>query len=159
MNISKYLCEWPYENVPKRIIAEELLENNDLQNGDSDALLDYKWFCFDGEPKLMYISNDAGATPHTDFFDMEFNHLLIRMKDPNSDVLPEKPAQFEKMKELAATLSKGIPCVRVDFYVVNNQVYFGEMTFYHASGFAKIYPEEWNDKLGEWITLPTKFRT
>lgn len=159
MNLSKYLCEWPYENVPKRIIAEELLENNDLQNGDSDALLDYKWFCFDGEPKLMYISNDAGATPHTDFFDMEFNHLLIRMKDPNSDVLPEKPAQFEKMKELAATLSKGIPCVRVDFYVVNNQVYFGEMTFYHASGFAKIYPEEWNDKLGEWITLPTKFRT
>ena len=154
MNISKSLCEWPYKNVPKRIIAEQLLEDNGLRNIDSNVLLDYKWFCFDGVPKLMYISNDAGTTPHTDFFDMDFNHLPIRMKDPNSEVLPEKPAQFEMMKELASKLSERIPFVRVDFYVVNNQIYFGELTFYHASGLARINPEEWNYKLGEWIQLP-----
>lgn len=156
MDISKYLCEWPYMNVPKRIIAEQLLEDSNSRDVDANALLDYKWFCFDGVPKLMYISNDAGATPHTDFFDMDFNHLPLRMKDPNSEVLPEKPAQFEKMKELASILSERIPCVRVDFYVVNNQIFFGEMTFYHASGFAKINPEEWNYQLGKWINLPPK---
>lgn len=144
--------EWPYKNVPKKIIAEKyLIEKSEL---GEECLTDYKWFCFNGEPKLMYISKDNASEPTTDFFDMDFNHIEMRMKDPNSKTLPLKPSFFEKMKELAALLSQGIPQLRVDFYFVDGQIYVGELTFFHNSGFSKIKPESWDLKLGEWITLP-----
>lgn len=143
--------EWAYKNVPRCIIAEQYME--DIAD---DALMDYKWFCFGGEPKLMYMSRDKGKHPTTDFFDMDFNHLPIRMQDPNSDVLPQKPAQFEEMRRLAGVLSQGIPQVRVDFYVINNHVYFGEMTFYHLGGMTPVKPDEWNRKMGDLIILPKK---
>ena len=140
--------EWAYKNVPRRILVEKYME--DLSG---DALMDYKWFCFDGEPKIMYMSRDASAHPTTDFFDMDFNPLPIRMQDPNSDVLPDKPAQFEEMMAMARRLSQGIPQVRVDFYVINGQIYFGEFTFYHCGGMQKIKPDEWNVKMGDMIRL------
>jgi len=117
-------------------------------------LTDYKFFCFNGEPKIMYRSQDKAEDAHTDFFDMEYNHLPIRMKDPNSTVPPEKPDTFETMKKLAFILCQGHPHLRVDFYNSNERVYVGELTFYHCSGFAEVHPNEWNLKLGEWI--PTK---
>lgn len=129
-----------------------------MEDKKDDALMDYKWFCFDGEPKIMYMSRDTSAHPTTDFFDMEFNHLPIRMQDPNSDTVIEKPALFEEMKRLAHVLSAGIPHVRVDFYVINGQIYFGEMTFYHCGGIALVQPDEWNLRLGDMINLPTKKR-
>ena len=143
--------EWPYKSVRPCIIAEKYMTPE-----DSDALVDYKYFCFDGEPKIMYWSKDKAEDPRTDFFDMEFNHLPIRMRDPNSEVLPEKPANFEKMKEIAKRLSSGFPHVRIDFYEINGQIYFGEFTFYHCSGFVEVKQEEWNNRLGEWITIPQK---
>ena len=82
-------------------------------------------------------------------------HLPIRMRDPNSDVLPEKPIRFDEMKKIAAVLSKGLPHLRVDFYCANGRLYVGELTFYHCSGFAPIQPEEWAIKMGDWIKLPT----
>ena len=115
------------------------------------AITDYKFFCFHGEPKFMYIGADKAEHPTSDFFDMQFNHLPIHMLDPNADVPPEKPKEFEKLKELATILCKDIPHVRVDFYVVNGQIYFGEMTFYHMGGFTAIKPNEWNIKIGEYI--------
>lgn len=144
--------EWPYKNVPRRIIAEKYLgaESNEM----GFCLLDYKFFCFNGEPKVMYISNDKGNDPRTDFFDMDFHHLPIRMKDPNADVPPKKPKEFETMRELAKELSGGIPHLRVDFYVTNGSVYVGELTFFHNSGFTPIWPDEWNKKMGDWIELP-----
>ena len=81
--------------------------------------------------------------------------LTIRMRDPNSDVLPEKPIRFDEMKKIAAVLSKGLPHLRVDFYCANGRLYVGELTFYHCSGFAPIQPEEWAIKMGDWIKLPT----
>ena len=77
----------------------------------------------------------------------------MRMKDPNSQVPPPKPDQFETMKELAEKLSEGIPHIRVDFYYIQNRIYVGELTFYHYSGFAKIQPEEWAIKMGDWIQI------
>lgn len=71
------------------------------------------------------------------------------MRDPNSDVLPEKPIRFDEMKKIAAVLSKGLPHLRVDFYCANGKLYVGELTFYHCSGFAPIQPEEWAIKMGE----------
>ena len=140
--------EWPYKNVKPRIIAEVYMEDS-----ADDALTDYKFFCFHGEAKIMYISKDHGKDPRTDFFDMEFNHLPILARDPNAEVPPTKPAQFEQMKHIAEILSKDIPHLRVDFYLINDKIYVGELTFYHMSGFTRVQPDEWNKKMGDWIDL------
>lgn len=148
-NYYYYGREWPYKNVPPRIIAEEYLVQN--HENKEETLSDYKYFCFNGEPKIMYISKDSDTLPHTDFFDMDFNHLNIKIVDENSSVLPEKPKKFDEMKEFAAKLSQGIPHVRVDFYCLNDTVYVGELTFYHGSGFITITPDKWNYEIGSWI--------
>lgn len=140
--------EWPYKNVRRRIIAEALLVDE-----SSDSLTDYKFFCFHGEPQIMYISNDAGKNPTTDFFDMEFNNLDLRMRDPNSKQLPTKPACFDEMKSLARKLCKGMPHVRVDFYFVNGIIYVGELTFYHNSGLGRITPYKWELMLGNMLNI------
>lgn len=151
---SSFFCEWAYRNVPRCIIAEPFMKEE-----GHDDLMDYKFFCFDGVPKIMYMSRDHAVQATTDFFDMDFNHLPIRMLAPPSKVLPEKPKQFEKLKELASCLSQGIPQVRVDFYVINGQIYFGEMTFYHCGGMVTVQPHEWNVKMGDMIQLPEKRTT
>lgn len=87
---------------------------------------------------------------------MDYTHLPFRMRDPNADVIPPKPMQFETMKILARKLSSDIPHLRVDFYEVGGKVYVGELTFYHNCGFAPVTPSEWNKILGDWITLPEK---
>lgn len=120
-------------------------------NSNDECLTDYKFFCFNGIPKFMYISNDASKNATTDFFDMDFNLLPIRMKDPNSKIKPPKPEAFDEMKRLAMKLAKGCPHVRVDFYYINKKIYFGELTFYHNGGFGVISPKEWNKKIGDFI--------
>lgn len=150
-----YHCrEWPYKNVKPRILAERYME--DEAQGE---LRDYKFFCFHGEPKLLFIATDrqtAGEETKFDFFDMDFQHLDLRNGHPNAAVPPEKPVNFEKMKELAAVLSKNIPHLRVDFYEVNGKVYFGELTFSHWSGMVPFDPPEWDRIMGDWIILPEK---
>lgn len=143
--------EWAYRNVPRRILAEKYME----EDGQLD-LMDYKWFCFDGVPRIMYMSRDHAEDARTDFFDMAFNRLPMRMQAPNSDVAPEKPKQFDEMKRIAEILSAGIPHVRVDLYVINGKIYFGEMTFYHCGGMVDVKPYEWNMKMGDMIKLPAK---
>ena len=140
--------EWQYKDVNPRIIAEKF-----MTDGDKECLTDYKFFCFGGEPKFMYRSMDKAQDPRTDFFDMDYNRLNMRMRDPNSDIIPQKPECFEEMKRLAKILSAGIPHLRVDFYEIEGKIYFRELTFYHCGGFSKIYPEKWMDTLGEWIDL------
>ncbi|MDD7449025.1 MAG: ATP-grasp fold amidoligase family protein [Prevotellaceae bacterium] len=140
--------EWPYKNVKRKIFAEKLLVDK-----ESEILTDYKFFCFNGKPHFMYISKDIAKNATTDFFDMEYNKLPFRMRDPNSQEIPKKPKEFDKMKELAEKLSKGFPHIRVDFYVVNHCIYFGELTFYHNAGCSPVYPNEWDIKLGSLINI------
>lgn len=116
-------------------------------------LTDYKWFCFNGEPFMMYVSHDNAEHATTDFFDMNYNRLPLRMKDPNSDNPPAKPKEFEEMREYAKVLSRHIPFLRVDFYVISHKVYFGELTFFHNAGFCKVKPDKWNIKLGKLVKL------
>lgn len=141
--------EWPYKNVKPRILAEAYVEDT-----ADDALTDYKFYCFNGTPQIMYISKDHGKEPFTDFFDMEFHHLPIIIQDPNAEVMPERPAQFDQMKQFAAMLSRDIPFLRVDFYEVSGKLYIGELTFFDGSGFELVEPKEWNEKMGTWIRLP-----
>lgn len=144
--------EWPYKNVKPRIIAEQYMEDE-----KTAELRDYKFFCFNGQVKSLFIATDrqkVGQEVKFDFFDENFNHLPIRQGHPNAEITPEKPEKFEEMKRLASKLSENIPHVRVDFYEVNGKVYFGEMTFFHFAGMVAFEPEEWDYKFGEWITLP-----
>ena len=145
--------EWPYQGVPHRIIAEQFME--DSRQGE---LRDYKFFTFGGVPKVLYIAQGRGSGGETvaDFFDMEFNHLPFVIDHDMAPVPPEKPVNFELMKELAAKLSAGTPQLRVDFYEVDGKVYFGEMTFFHCSGMAPFHPEEWDRIFGDWVHLPEK---
>lgn len=144
--------DYCYKGIPPRIIAEEYREDN-----ETGELRDYKFFCFDGVPKIFFIAAGRSKGEHEvtfDFYDMDFNHLPFTNGHPNSTVPLEKPHCFEEMKQLASKLSTGLAHVRIDFYEANNQVYFGEFTFSHWGGYKPFEPEEWDYKLGEWIKLP-----
>ncbi len=149
--------EWPYKHVKPRILAEKFMQ--DSKEKPEEGLTDYKFFCFDGEPKAMFIATDRAkqdTETKFDFFDMEFNHLPFTNGHPNSEKTIEKPEQFELMIELARKLSEGLPHVRVDFYESEGKIYFGELTFFHWGGLVPFEPEEWDDIFGSWIRLPKK---
>lgn len=139
--------EWAYRGVRPRIIAEKYM---------GEGIKDYKFFCFNGVPRLMFVASDrASGTEETkfDFFDMEWNHLDIRNGHPNAAVAPSCPEHFGQMKTLAARLSQGIPQVRVDFYEIGGRVYFGEYTFYHWSGLVPFDPDEADLRIGELFEI------
>lgn len=142
--------EWPYKNVKRRIIAEKYID------GGPNGLNDYKFFAFDGVVKALFVATGRGGSEEVkfDFFDAHFNHYPFTQGHPNADVMPSKPAHFDDMKQLAAQLSKGFPQLRVDFYEVNGDVYFGEITVFHFGGNEPFVPREWDYKFGEWISLP-----
>ncbi|MBQ6062288.1 MAG: glycosyl transferase [Prevotella sp.] len=141
--------EYPYKNVKRRVIAEPFMIDD-----SGKGLKDYKFFCFDGVPKMMFVATDRPIDTRFDFFDMDFNHLPIRQGHPQATKPIEKPKGFAEMKKLASILSQGFPHVRIDFYDINGQIYFGEYTFFHYSGLVPFHPEEWDTILGSWLQLP-----
>ena len=152
------LVEWPYHNVPRRIIAEKFMSEKG-DDGQYKDLHDYKIFCFDGVAKALFIASDRqdkDAETRFDFFDADFRHLPFTNGHPMSDEgnMPRQPETFEQMKSLAEKLTKGLPHARVDFYEVNGKAYFGEITFYHNSGLVQFVPNEWDEKWGKMIALP-----
>lgn len=148
-----YGREWPYKNVKRRILAEKFIS----EGGDDSDLKDYKYYCFGGKAEFMFISsnrNAVGKDKTFDYFDMDFNHLPFSWGAPVSNTKLCCPPTFGKMKEYAEKLSTGLFEVRVDFYDVNGQIYFGELTFYDGSGFVNFTPEKWDIILGNLIKLP-----
>lgn len=147
--------EWPYKNVPKRIIAEKYIEP---RPGSKD-LPDYKFFCFDGKVKAMFVATDRqtpGKKVKFDFFDADYNHLPFRQGHDHATTIPIKPKNFELMKQAAEQLSKGLAHARVDFYDLGDRVLFGEITLFHFSGFTPFEPFEWDKRFGELLSLPTQ---
>ena len=142
--------EWPYKNVKHRIIAEEYLSDD---SGEDEGLVDYKFLCFNGEPKVMYIGNDIKDDSHEDFFDMDFHHLPLQMGYPMAPVCPKKPRSFEKMKEIAQILSKDFLHIRVDFFEIDGRPYVGEPTIYQNQSITLTTPPEWDERLASWIDL------
>ena len=149
-NIYDTLREWPYKNVKRRILAEQYIEDKTV-----GELADYKFFCFDGKVKALFVGTERGSGDvKFDYYDADYNHLdLIQYHPMSSHPLP-KPQHFELMKELAAKLSKGIPHLRVDLYECNGHVDFGELTFYHHGGIVPFHPESWDYTFGSWLKLP-----
>ena len=143
--------EWPYKDVPKRIIAEKYMVDE-----SGTELKDYKFFCFNGEPKYMLlVSGRQAGKKRFDYFDLNWNHLPVHdVGCPGAERLPAKPDNFEEMIFIAKKLSKGMTHVRVDLYNINCKIFFGELTFFDGSGLCVYDPREWDFKFGQFLKLP-----
>lgn len=145
--------EFPYKGLTPRIIAEPLIQDNKYPD-----LRDFKFMCFNGEPKLFYITsnNQKRRGYNIDYFDLQGNHLKIE-KSGNPNNVQNRPSIPEKLKEMitiAKKLAKNTYFLRVDFYEVDYRIYVGELTFFDFAGFGKFKPENYNKILGDWIELP-----
>lgn len=141
-----HLREWPYKDIQPAVIAEEYLDE-----GTGRELHDYKFYCFDGVPMYMYITN-KGKCIRENFYDMDFRPVDISHNYERTTPEYNKPENFDKMKELAARLSQGHPFIRIDFFNVSGKLYFGEFTFYDWGGM-KPLNDKWEVKLGKLINL------
>ncbi len=141
--------EWNYEAIKPRIIVEKFI--------DQQPLIDYKFMCFNGEPRYLQINNDKDGVHYVDFYDISWSRVDFTYEKftKSNHVLP-KPAQFEKMKALARELSAPFPYVRVDFYNPPNRIIFGEFTYFPGSGLLPLVPvkNNYDATLGAHITLP-----
>ena len=144
--------EWPYKNVHKRVIAEQYMEQE-----DGSHLIDYKFFCFNGTPRFVYVSQNIPGMKRnvSAFLNMEWElEPFKKASDSYATEVPMRPDMFNELKVIACKLSKDFPFVRVDLYEINGQVYFSELTFYPSSGMQPFEPCEWDRKLGDLLTLP-----
>lgn len=143
--------EWPYKDVRQRIIAEKYMSS-------SSEMIDYKLLCFNGKVKTIFTCTErfGGEQLKVTFFDTRWNKMPFERHYPSSTKEIIKPFNFKLMIELAEILSKDIPFVRVDFYEIENRVYFGEITFFPGGGMEEFTPQGWDKTLGDWIELPEK---
>lgn len=150
-NIYNDLREWPYKNIKSRIIVEELLE--DIIHGE---LYDYKVMCFNGKASFIQLHKGRGYNHTQDFYNTSWKKQNTFVQPPclPSNDIDSKPTVLDEMLQKSEILAKDIPFVRVDWYIVNSHLFFGEMTFFDASGFDEFEPEEWNLRFGEMLALP-----
>lgn len=141
--------EWSYKNIKPRIICEKYMVDE-----SQVELKDYKIFCFDGKPQLIEVDFNRFVQHKRNIYTTKWEFVDANIRYPNdSSIKIEKPSNLEKMLELATKLSENIPQVRVDFYSIKDNIYFGEMTFYHGSGFEEFEPKSLGVKMGQWIKL------
>lgn len=151
--------EWPYKNVPPRILAEEYMddyEEDDINYGH--GLTDYKFFIFNNIPKMLYVSRglENHSTAQISFFDLKGNKLPFKRKDYNSIAGNIKmPATMPEMIKIAEKLAVIVdaPFLRIDLYEIRGKIYFSEFTFFPCAGMIPFEPEKWDKKLGAMIKL------
>ena len=149
-DIYKNHREWPYKNVPRKIIAEEYLSSS-----TNSELKDYKFFCFNGEPKFIEVDFDRFTEHKRNIYDLEWNLLPFSMAYPRDDNKKiKRPAHLDQILNIARRLAKGIPLARVDVYWVNNMIYFGEITFYPDSGYGVFSSDKRDKEIGNYLKLP-----
>ena len=149
-----YGREWPYKNIRPLIIAEKYMEDET----ENEGLTDYKFFCFNGKPKMLYVSVglEDHSTARISFYDLDGKSMPFRRKDYDAiqgDLL--LPHNYSDMLRIATQIAEKInnPFVRVDLYSIRKQVYFSEITFYPCNGVMPIEPIAWDRILGSWINL------
>lgn len=138
--------EWAYTGIKKsRIVIEKFLSQRD------GKLLDYKFFCFNGKARFLYVSQDlTNENARCTFLDIEWNKMPVQRLDyPALENIPAKPDNFEQMKKVAKKLAEDFPHVRVDLYNIEGQIVFGEFTFYNASGYMKLNPDSYDNVIGD----------
>lgn len=143
--------EWPYKDVPRKIIAEKYMEDS-----ETSELRDYKFFCFGGVAKCYKVDFDRFVDHRANYFTADGELMRMGEKDfpPDFEKAISVPYNLDKMEELATKLSKKTPFLRTDFYDVDGKVYFGELTFYPSSGFGGFLCEGNDELLGSWLKLP-----
>ena len=154
-DIYKGMGEWAYKGVKPRIIAETFMSS--ANPSSHKELSDYKFFCFNGEPIYCQVIRDRSTNETIDFYDREWNHQEFVGLNPNAcnGSHVECPVHLGVMHDICRKLSKDIPFVRVDMYIIDDKEYFGELTFYPASGYGVFTPDIWQWKLGEILELST----
>ncbi|GMO60066.1 MAG: ATP-grasp fold amidoligase family protein [Termitinemataceae bacterium] len=141
--------EWVYKNIPPCIVAEKYVSPS-----SGEELRDYKFFCFNGEPKCLYVSEIGMHEPKVTFYDLDWNEMPVSTGYEKLDHTAEKPNCFDEMLFVCRNVSKKMCFVRVDLYEVDGKIYFGELTFYPHAGYYPFSPE-WNKIFGDWLKLPT----
>ncbi|WDL92125.1 glycosyl transferase [Bacillus sp. HNR-4] len=142
--------EWPYKNVKPKIVCEKYMVDE-----SGVELKDYKMYCFNGEIKLIQVDYDRFNGHKRNLYNREWEYVPTSIKYPsNPDVVIKKPSKLKEMLELASVLSEGHPYVRVDFYSINEKLYFGEITFYPEAGYGKFDPDDLDIEMGNLIKLP-----
>ncbi len=149
--------EWPYKNIPRKIICEKYMTDGE----ESSEFTDYKFFCFNGkiDSVMLCLERSTGNTKFY-FFDREWNlrRYNIRGKNAPSDFTLPKPANMDAMFDIAEKLSKGLPFSRIDLYNSDGKIYFGEITFFPDSGFDANLLKETDKYFGEALILPSRER-
>lgn len=152
-NYYYFFREWPYKDVKPRIIAEKYMEDT-----NAGELRDYKFFCFNGVAKCFKVDFDRFIDHHANYYDM--NHNLLDMGEcvcpPDHSRIIDLPENISDIGKLGEMLSDSIPFLRTDFYDIEGNIYFGELTFFPASGVGKFLNSETDLKLGTWMKLPDK---
>ncbi|WP_280770892.1 ATP-grasp fold amidoligase family protein [Salipaludibacillus daqingensis] len=146
--------ELPYKNVTPKIVCEKYLVDE-----SSTELKDYKFLCFNGIVKCFYVGakrNKEDGGTYANYYDLNWVSLPFELHFPRSENKIDKPMNFNKMVKLAEKLSKDTIFLRVDFYEVNGELYFGELTYYPGSGFGLLTPVSYDYELGSWLELPLK---
>ena len=138
--------EWPYKNIPRKILAEKFIGN------DGQVITDLKWWCFNGKPKIFEITCKEGDV-HETFYDEDFKPFMMNHNIPRHVPEFEKPEPFDLTKELAAKLAKDTYFLRCDFMYVKGKVWFAEMTFFDWGGF-RPFQGDWDEVMGNYIQLP-----
>ena len=141
--------EWCYKDIEPCIICEEYLGTDDGIPPD-----DYKVMCFNGIPKLIQVHHDRFGDHTLDFMDVNWNKTGIVQGPPNSKQDIPKPEKLEEMLELSKILSANMIYARIDFYIIQDTVKFGEITMYPTSGFSLFDDPQTDILLGSWIKLP-----
>ncbi len=139
--------EYPYKNIKPKVFAEKYLGKD---------IIDYKFYCFDGEPKFLYCGQGL-TEDHSlkiDFFDLEWNLMPFYRTDYHRLGQIPKPMRLNEMIDIARILSEDIPFVRIDLFEVDGQVYFSEFTLCPASGFMPFVPTKYDAIVGEWLRIP-----
>ena len=144
--------EWAYKGVKPRIIAEPFLTDE-----SGIELKDYKVHTFKGEPKIIQVDYGRYSDHKRNIYDCDWHYMNVSIKYPTDPSIHiQKPEKLDEMLHFAKVLADGIPYVRVDFYSILDQIYFGEMTFYHGAGFEGFTPSSFEYEMGSWIQLPEK---
>lgn len=139
--------EWPYKDIKKKIFAEQFVET------DGHGIDDYKFWCFNGEPKIIYVTCKFRDV-FENFYDIDFNPLPIDHGFPRHKPEFPKPDCFDEMIRCARVLCKNIPFVRIDFFLAGGKMYFGECTFFDWGGF-RAFKDGWDMKLGQYLKIKT----
>ncbi len=141
--------EWAYKNIKPQIVCEKYLEN---KNG---SLIDYKFFCFNGTPRLIQVDVDRHTEHKRVFHDTQWRRFDFSLQYPIYEEEIEPPSYLKDMIEVARVLSSDFTFARVDMYDLDGNIVFGEVTFYPGSGMERFSPEHWDAKLGDLLQLPT----